>query len=122
MVICPKVSTARDSVAAASAEGSALVLVLTACELLVQPIACSRGMRRSPLARRQAGEDQELFPRLLRRLQVVRHGQAFQPPSAQEGATALLDPLHCLGVHHGDVVGQEFARSSSCSAPTHVPA
>src|SRR3954463_12765411 len=80
IVIWPEASSAQNSMAAVSAEGRTVwVLIRRLNSSCRRSTAFVAG--RFPLARRQAREGEELVPGLL---QAVGHGPALQPPRAQE--------------------------------------
>src|SRR6266851_1089692 len=56
-------------------------------ELFVQSLDCIRGAYAAPLARRQAGESEQAFSRLI---QAVGNSAMLEPPFADEGLTADL--------------------------------
>src|SRR3982751_6215745 len=104
MLIWPEASSAQNNMAAVSAEGS------TVCVLIRRlNSSCSRSIafvvRAPPLARRQSGEAEQALAGFL---QAVRDGAVLDPPFADEGLAAGLDLVGCQRVDHVVVVGGDL--------------
>jgi hypothetical protein len=86
MLICPEASSAQNSTAAVSADGS--TVLDPSLELFVQPLEGIGGAHAAPLARRQTREGEQAFSCLL---QAVGDGAMLEPPFADEGFAARLE-------------------------------
>src|SRR6202035_2787429 len=73
MVICPEASSAQNNMAAVSADGSTVcVLILRLNSSCSRSIAFVRGAHASPLSRRQPGEGEEPIAGFLQGPLVIR--------------------------------------------------
>src|SRR5450631_3267184 len=106
MLIWPEASNAQNSMAAVSADGS------TVCVLIVQSFDRIGSPRAPPLARRQSCEGEQPVTGFL---QAVGDGAVLEPPFAVEGHAARLDLLTRRCIDHivvirGDLVMQALWR------------
>ncbi len=81
MVIWPDANSAQNSIAAVSADGSTVWVLIRRLKLLVQPLDGIGRAGRSPLAVGQPGEAEQLLSSFL---QAVGHAAALQSPLADE--------------------------------------
>src|SRR5688572_11052354 len=104
MLIWPEASSAQNSMAAVSAEGS------TVC-VLIRRLNSSQsldGVGRSgtsPLARWQPGEGEEPIAGFF---EAVSDRPALEAPLAQESLAAVGDLLGARGIDHVGVVGRDL--------------
>jgi hypothetical protein len=105
MLIWPEASNAQNSMAAVSADGSTVWVLILRLKLLVQALDRIRGPRAPPLARRQPGEGEEPIAGFL---QAVGDGAVLEPPFADEGLAAGFDLLWGRRVNHVGIVGADF--------------
>src|ERR1700720_3713298 len=104
MLIWPEASSAQNNIAAVSADGST-VCVLILRELLVQPLDRIGRARAAPLARRQSCEGEQPIAGFL---QAVGDGAVLEPPLADEGLATGFNLLARGGVDHVGVVGGDL--------------
>src|SRR5215472_12462615 len=112
MLIWPEASKAQNSIAAVSAEGSTVCVLIRRLKLLVQPFDGVGGAHAFPLARRQPREGEQPLAGLL---QAVGDGAMLEPPLADEGLAPPLDLLTGRRVDHvviigGDLLAQALGR------------
>src|SRR6188474_2597960 len=104
MLICPEASSAQNNIAAVSADGSTVWVLIrrlnSACRRSIAFVVLA-----SPLARRQTGGGEEEVAGFL---QAVGDGAMTQPPLTDEGLTAGLDSLGRGGVDHVNVIGGDL--------------
>src|SRR5438105_10592787 len=103
MVIWPEASSAQNNIAAVSADGSTVWVLIR--RLNSSWSRSIRGASALPLAGRQPGEGEEPITGLL---EAVGYCLAFEPPFAKEGAAALFDLGWRGGVNHVVVVGRDL--------------
>src|SRR5215470_1688374 len=105
MVICPEASNAQNIIAAVSADGSTVWVLIRRLNS-----SCSRSIAfvvrvAAPLTWQQAREREKAIAGFL---QAVRNRAMAQPPLANESLAAPLDLLRGLGVDHVSVVGADL--------------
>jgi hypothetical protein len=102
--ICPEASKAQNSIAAVSAQGR------TVC-VLIRRLNSSCTVRwrwscgSSAIGRAGSARSEQLVAGFFK---AVRDGRAFQPPLADEGFASRLDFRLRRGVNHVRVVGRDF--------------
>jgi len=96
-VICPEASSAQNNIAAVSADGSTVWVLIRRLNSSCRRSIAFVVLCASPLARRQAGEGEEAVAGFL---QAVGDGAMTQPPLADEGLYGGLDFLGRGGVDH----------------------
>ena len=105
MLIWPEASSAQNNIAAVSADGRTVCVLILPLELLVQSFDRIGGAYAAPLARRQAGEGEEPVAGFL---QAVGDGAVLEPPFADEGFAAGFDLLASFRVDHVVVIGGDL--------------
>src|SRR3981081_1135649 len=129
MLICPEARSAQNNIAAVSADGSTVCVLIrrlsSSCRrsiaivvlglhgrrlypalvLLVYALNLVCCPRAAPLGRRQASESEEAVASFL---QAVRDGAMTQPPLADEGLATGRDLLGRGRVNHGGVIGADL--------------
>ena len=105
MVIWPEASNAQNNMAAVSADGSTVCVLIrrlnSACNLSMALVV--RTLRH--LLSQQSREGQEPIAGFL---QAVRDGSVLEPPLADEGFAARFDLFACCRVDHVVVVGGDL--------------
>src|SRR3982074_3775232 len=104
MLICPDASNAQNNIAAVSADGSTVWVLMRRLNS-----SCRRSIS---LAGGEAREGEQTMAGFL---QAVGNGAMLQPPFADEGLAASGDLLRCRRIDHvvvvgGDLLMQTFGR------------
>src|ERR1035437_385776 len=102
MVICPEAIKAQNNIAAVSAEGRTVWVLIRRFELFVQTFDRIRCADRFPLAFGEPREGEELVPRFL---QAGGDRMAFHAPLADERLALRLNLRLRGGVDHVVVIG-----------------
>ena len=105
MLIWPEASNAQNSMAAVSAEGNTVWVLIRRLNSSCSPLDCVRSPRASPLARRKPGECEQALAGFL---QAVGDGAMFEPPLSDEGLAADQYLLGRRRVDHVAVVGADL--------------
>src|ERR1700758_3191573 len=105
MLIWPEASKAQNNIAAVSADGSTVCVLIRRLNSLVQPLDGIRGPCALPLARWQPREAEEPVAGFL---QTVGDGTMFEPPFADEGFASSLNLFARSRVDHVVVIGGDL--------------
>jgi hypothetical protein len=101
MLICPEASKAQNNIAAVSADGSTVCVLIRRLNSSCKTFNCVRRPRAPPLAWRQSSECEQAVAGFL---QAVGDGMMLEPPFADEGLAAALDLMTCRRIDHVGMV------------------